>query len=156
MAFPRTQAHDLLGVEHTVPDDLPGKARLLVLAFQRSHQTTVDQWTVHARQMIAKCDGLTVWELPVMARLYAPARSYIDGGMLAGSGDGERARHTLTLYTDLGRFAQALSIPDFESVHVLLIDEAGDVVWRAAGAPGVTALESLDAAVERMCGPFAA
>lgn len=155
MAFPRTEAHDLLGAQRTIPDHLPGTARLLIIAFRRSQQTTVEQWLAHAGQMRRRCEGLTAWEVPVISNVYASTRAYVEGGMLAGSADGERARQVLTVYTDPGRFARALSIPDFESVHALLLDGAGDIAWRAAGAPDVDALERLDAALERICGPLA-
>jgi hypothetical protein len=133
MRFPTLETQDLEGTRVHVPDELPGSPRVIILAFQRWHQMLVDGWSQQAHVLAETYPELSVWEVPAMSHAYAVGRFFIDGGMKAAIPDLAVRQHTLTAYTDLDALIQALEIPDYETVHVYLLDPSGEIVWRASG-----------------------
>jgi hypothetical protein len=148
--FPHIIAHDLDGRRYQLPDELPAGPRIVLVAFQRWHTILLAGWQEPIERLVLDHPGTTLWEVPALSRLYAPARPYIDGGMRAGIPDPVARKHTLTSYTDLRALASALDLPDFETVHVFLLDPDGDVVWRASGEVDETALAGLASALDGM------
>jgi hypothetical protein len=71
--------------------------------------------------------------------------------MRAGIPDRLARQRTITLYLDKGAFRQALDLSDEEHIHVLLIDAAGKVCWRARGTfspeKGAALEEQISAAI---------
>jgi hypothetical protein len=133
MRFPRIIAHDLEGRRYELPDELPEGPRIVLVAFQRWHTILLAGWQAPLERLVEEHPGTTLWEVPALSRLYAPARPYIDGGMRAGIPDPEARRQTLTSYTDLRALGSALELPSFDTVYAFLLDAAGEIVWRAAG-----------------------
>jgi len=150
MRFPTLETQDLESAKVLVPDDLPGNPRVIILAFQRWHQMLVDGWSRHAHALAETCPDISVWEVPAMSHVYAVGRFFIDGGMKAAIPDVGVRRHTLTAYTDLDALVKALEIPDFETVHVYLLDESGEIVWRGSGQVDEDQAAALAAAAEKL------
>jgi hypothetical protein len=147
MEFPPLKVHDLEGTAHTIPDDLPGGPHLLVVAFQRWHQSIVDDWTPPPTAAAKRHPGTEVWEVPSLSKGYRLFRGGIDGGMAAAIPDISARRHTLTAYTDLRQLANDLGLANLDTVHVYLVDCSGHVLWRAEGEPTPEALSALEAAL---------
>jgi hypothetical protein len=135
MRFPTISARDLEHHEYTLPDDLPGTWRIVLMPFKRWQQIVVSAWTAALEPLTSVHADLTVWEVPTLSRMWAPARAYIDGGMKAGIPDLDVRLHTLTAYTSLEDVARALDIQGFDAVQVFLLDADGEIVWRESGEP---------------------
>jgi len=133
--FPTLAARDLEGRNCTLPDALTGEWNLVVLAFRRQQQSTVDTWSAWQREVVVDRPGLECWEVPVIGVLWAPARRFIDGGMAQAVREVEARRHTLTVYTHLATATRALDITDTGTVTPMLVDRAGRIRWRGSGAP---------------------
>ena len=133
MRFPTVKARNLEGRVTRVPDDLPVGSRVLLIAFQRWHQPFVDGWKTFLDHAEERFEGLSVWELPVLSRAYAPARPLIDGGMRSGVREPEARRSILTVYTDVRGFQRALEI----SLNVMLEVKFNfincEVAWKISG-----------------------
>lgn len=144
--FPALATRNLDGAAVTVPDDLPGPADLVVLAFRRHQQPDVDGW----RAAVATDwrEGLGFWEVPVIGRGWGPLRGWIDGGMAGAIADPEIRAHTLTAYTDVGAVQRALGIDGSGAVVALLVVD-GDVRWQATGAVDPARLAALRSALDR-------
>jgi hypothetical protein len=147
MEFPALQVRDLEGVDYVIPDDLPGGPHVIILAFQRWHQSIVDRWKAPLEAIAGSHPGTEVWEVPSISRAYRLFRSGIDGGMRAGIPDVSVRRHTLTAYTDLGALARALDLDTRDTVHVFVVDCDGSVRWHGEGEPNAEALDALEAAI---------
>lgn len=143
MRFPSISARDLERTDYTLPDDLPGAWRIVLMPFKRWQQIVVGAWTAAIEPLTAAHPELTVWEVPTLSNAWAPARSYIDGGMRAGIPDIDVRRHTLTAYTPLNQVAKELDIPSFDEVQVFLLDATGEIVWRGAGDPDTAKASAL-------------
>ncbi len=152
MEFPALRVRDLEGVDYVIPDELPGGPHVIILAFQRWHQTIVEQWKGPLETIAERHPGTEVWEVPSLSRGWRLFRSSIDGGMRAGIPDATVRRHTLTTYTDLDALAGALRLGRLETVYVFVVGCDGEVHWRGEGEPTVAALEALEAALPPACG----
>lgn len=135
MRFPKIAARDLERTDYTLPDDLPGSWRVVLMPFKRWQQMVVSAWTDALEPLASAHPDMTVWEVPTLSRAWAPARGYIDGGMRAGIPDRDVRLHTLTAYAPLDEIARELDIPGFDEVQVFLLDSTGEIVWRSSGEP---------------------
>ncbi len=134
MKFPQLSATNLEGEKFCLPDDLDGQYNLVLVAFLREHQFTVDSWIPFLNQLHSDLPNFTVYELPVLKRFGAFNRWMINSGMRAGIPNVEVRKHTITLYLDKAEFRQQLAIPDETSIHILLLDANGEIQWRTTGA----------------------
>jgi hypothetical protein len=150
MRFPKLETQDLEGAPILVPDELPGNPRLIILPFQRWQQMLVDGWSRQAHALAETYPEFSAWEVPAMAHVYAVGRFFIDGGMKAAIPDLSVRQHTLTAYTDLDALIAALEIPDYETVHVYLLDADGGIVWQGSGQIDDEQSAALSAAVEAL------
>ena len=151
MEFPMLKVRDLEGLDHVIPDELPGGPHVIILAFQQWHQTLVDLWKPHLEAIAGRHPGTEVWEVPSISRGYRLFRAGIDGGMRAGIPNPDVRRHTLTTYTDLNALADDLELPSLDTIYVFLVDCRGTVLWRTEGGPTEEALAQLDGAVPDAC-----
>lgn len=141
--FPVVRGRSLAGLEMELPGGLPAEVTLVVVAFQRWHQDRVDRWIARAvaagiPPTIRGSTGImpvAVLELPVLATAWRPARRFIDGGMTAGIGDPDVLARTITVYTNVAAFQRALTIPDSEDVHALVVRRDGTILARGCGDP---------------------
>jgi len=148
MRFPTLHARDLEGRAYTLPDDLPGAVRVVLLPFKQWHQVLVEEWQRALATALESRDDVTVWEVPSIGKLWKPARGYIDGGMRAGIPDIDVRRHTLTDYGELDTIAAGLGVMNFETIHVFLLDATGEILWRDSGEPNLEKAASFAAALE--------
>lgn len=151
MEFPPLEVQDLEGVKRVIPDSLPAGPHVIIIAFQRRHQRLVEEWDAALRPIAERHPGMELWEVPSLSRGYRLFRAQIDGGMRAAIPDLETRRHTMTAYTDLGQLAAGLGIESFDTVHVFLVDCAGEILWRGQGTPDSTALHGLEASIPASC-----
>lgn len=151
-SFPALVTSDLNGATQRLPQGLPGELKLFLIAYQREQQADVDPWMRLALALEGAHPGFRVYELPTLSAEWGAAASFIDGGMRRGIPDpGARAR-TLTLYLDKAAFNRTLALPSEDQVYALLVDAAGDVVWRGAGQLDDAAGAALTDEVRRRLG----
>lgn len=150
--FPTLDARDLEGRRCTLPDALAGTWNLVVLAFRRRQQSTVDAWAAWHRSVVGDRAGFECWEVPVIGVQWAPARRFIDGGMARAVREAEGRRHTLTVYTHVATATRALDITDTGTVTPMLVDRDGRIRWRGTGGPDDRAGASILALVDAPAG----
>ena len=133
--FPAVMAENLDGAVVRIPEDLAGRANLVVVAYQREHQPDVDLWLAEAAPMMVPGGGFAFYELPVIDRLNALARTWIDTAMRMGIGDADARARTVTVYTDVAAFNAGLGGATTATVGAYLVDADGMIAWRAVGPP---------------------
>lgn len=133
MRFPTVTGSNLERRSFTLPGDLEGDLNLVILAFWRDHQMLVDTWMPLARRLQTNHSGLVAYELPVIESRSRLSQWFIDSGMRSGIPDRTTREHTITLYIDKVGFLASLGIDDDSTIHTLLIDRAGSILWRANG-----------------------
>ena len=133
MKFPRVKATSLARKEYLVPDDLEGEYNLVLVAFKQWHQDLVDTWIPSLQSLAFRHPQLRVYEMPTMSRLNGLYRALIDNGMRAGIPDQKVRASTLCAYFDVEAFVRAIDRPNTETIHLFLVDRAGEVGWQGSG-----------------------
>jgi hypothetical protein len=131
--FPAIEARSLEGVNVQLPQAFTGDRNVVIVAFQREHQKLVDSWVPWLEEQVIADPSLRFYELPVIGRMWAPVRKFIDGGMAAAIRIPEILQRTLTIYGDIGRITTPLHITDRSTISVLVVDTGGKVHWKTTG-----------------------
>jgi hypothetical protein len=150
LRFPDVDARDLLGSSHRLPAGFDGRLVVAMVAFRQFQQAEVDSWVPMLDEMASSIPGFRFYELPVLARHWAPVRPFIDGGMARGIGDPVVLARTLTIYGDVGKVCTPLQITDRSHITVVLTDRSGRVHWIGSGAHTDEAGATLRDAVEAL------
>jgi hypothetical protein len=132
--FPEVTGRNLEGREFQLPQDFEGDVNLVLVAFQREHQTLVDSWMPAAAAWAESYSGLQYYELPTLGSGYRLFRGFIDGGMRGGIPDIAARERTITLYLNKTSFRDALGLASEETIYALVVDAEGLVVRCVEGA----------------------
>ena len=123
--FPDLEADDLNGRTLSLPKDLPGQPTIVLIAFKRKQQSSVDEW-VDRLDLLP--EGGPAWiEMPVVGRGAAIFRSFVDKGMRAGITSEFMRGRTITIYSSRRAFNSALGIQSMKDIYVALVDPNGTV-----------------------------
>jgi hypothetical protein len=133
VTFPDVGARDLEGLDVRLPEAFVGDRNVVIVAFQRQHQSLVDSWVPWLEERAADDPGLRFYELPTIGRMWAPMRRFIDGGMAAAIRVPEILQRTLTVYGDVSRLTRPLGIEDRSTIAIVLTDRSGRVRWTGSG-----------------------
>jgi hypothetical protein len=134
MQLPDVSGYNLERQKMRFPADFSGQLNLVFIAFQRWHQTIIDDWVPFVAQLSQAFPGLSYYEFPTLPRGNIFYRTMLNEGMRAGIPSRATRARTITLYLDKIAFRQALAIPNEQEVWLYLFDQSGATVWRAAGA----------------------
>ena len=133
MRFPSVEGSNLAGRRFRLPEDFEGRLNIVLVAFEMEHQADVDTWTPLVKQLATADPGVRYYELPTIWRMNPVRQWFIDSGMRMGIPDPNTRAATITLYLDRAAFCQALGLPSTRSIYVLLVDDAGQVLWGESG-----------------------
>lgn len=132
--FPTITAENLNREPVTLPDDLAGNPALVLIAYKRQQQTNVNTWLDRMDEIEAAIPGVQIIETPTISSgTWGWMAGFIDGGMRSGIPDPEARARTITLYTDVSLFNQALMIEDTDTIYAVLLDAEGEVVGKIEG-----------------------
>ncbi|GAC1350913.1 MAG: hypothetical protein NVSMB27_38010 [Ktedonobacteraceae bacterium] len=133
MMFPKVSGENLERRKFTFPDDFEKDWNLVIIAFQREQQDDVDTWTPMVQRLTQQYKDLAYYELPTISAMNSVFQWFINSGMRSGISDRSARAATVTLYIDKEPFKRALEIPDEEHIYTLLVDGAGNILWRESG-----------------------
>jgi hypothetical protein len=123
MLFPEVTGENLHGDAVAFPDDLKGNPALVLVAFKREQQAEVDTWLAQLEAFEAAIPGVRVIETPTISGArWGWMAWFIDGGMRSGIPDDAARSRTITLYTDVARFREALGMETDEQIYAVLLD----------------------------------
>jgi hypothetical protein len=152
LLFPVISGSNLSGRNMTLPRDFEGRLNVVIVAFFREQQLLVDSWSPILRELRKKHADLHVYELPTISRGYIWMKWIIDNGMRSGIKDPDTRDHTITLFTDTGKFRKELDLPTDRTIYLLLVDSKGVVVWKTAGSMTDAGAKSLMEKVDKLSG----
>ncbi|MCA9274492.1 MAG: hypothetical protein KDA29_00545 [Phycisphaerales bacterium] len=142
--FPRISSENLNKEPITLPDDLKGQPALLLIAYRQHQQENVNTWLGHLDTIEEQIPGVRVLELPtISSRSWGWMAGFIDGGMRSGIPDPAARARTVTLYTDVSLFNQALMIEETDTIHAVLLDQDSRVIARVDGDYDEAKLQTL-------------
>jgi hypothetical protein len=121
--FPSVSGENLHGQTVTFPDDLKGSPALVLVAFKRQQQAEVDTWLAQIDAFEAAIPGIRVVETPTISSTrWGWMAWFIDGGMRSGIPDDDARARTITLYTDVAKFREALGMETDGQIYAVLLD----------------------------------
>ena len=127
--FPQITARNLNNEEVTLPNDLEGNPALILVAFKQRQQLNVNTWLDQLNLIESSIEGIRVIETPTISgKKWGWMAGFIDGGMRSGIPDPDARARTITLYTDVGTFRQALDLESEDTIYSVLLDAQGEVV----------------------------
>lgn len=147
-AFPRVVGESLDKQAVRFPDAVVGEAAVLLVGYQQNTQFDIDRWLMGLLQ--AGVDA-RIYELPTIPGLVPTIISgWIDNGMRSGIPEDDWGI-VVTLYGDAAKpVAELTGTENARNARVLVLDQAGQVVWFSdAGYSARLALE-LNAVVSRL------
>jgi hypothetical protein len=130
--FPEMQVQNLTGDTKRFPAQFPGERTLLLIAFQREQQETLDDWN---RRLGLTSPGSKIeWlEMPVIDDPGAFNRWLVDTGMRSGIPDPAVRARVFTVYAPRETFVRKLGLPDAKQVHLAVVDREGSVITFVSG-----------------------
>jgi lysophospholipase L1-like esterase len=131
--FPNESGENLGKHPVVLPGDFEGKRNLVFVAFRHDQQPIIASWTRHDAEFEAAAPGLGVYELPTIKKMGRMIRWMITSGMSGGIPDAATREHTIPLFIDKAPFERALKIDDEGTIYALVLNRAGEVLWRASG-----------------------
>ena len=146
--FPNVTSKNLEGRTFKLPGDFEGRVNLVALAFLREHQELVDTWGPAAARLGKAYPGFKFYELPTLTRGNGLARFFIDGGMRAGIPSQASRDVTITLYLDRPAFMRSIGESDMSTIHLLLVGQQGEILWKGRGAATPAQEASLQAVLD--------
>jgi hypothetical protein len=141
--FPAVTAQDLNKREVHLPSGLGGRLNLVLIAFLQKQQKDVDTWLPSLPALTERHPSFAYYELPVISRMNPFVRWFINNGMRGGIPDRNQRGRTITLYLDKKPFREALGIPSEDTIYAFLLNQSGEVVWRAERTADEKKLRSL-------------
>lgn len=142
--FPTLKGTNLLLEQKTVPGDLAGNFKLVVVSYDSDQQIYVDKWLKPLEKLNEQYPQLSGYYVPLLPQDTRDAAVAILGGMtLAASGDEDRAR-TIVVFTDVEAFNEITGIESVDEVQLFLLDENNQIRWQGAGAYQYETLQSLE------------
>ena len=133
MRFPNVSGENLEKKKYNIPYDLEGEINIVIIPFQRWHQSLVDEWSAFLNNITRSNPNFRYYEVPTLNSGYKIMRFMIDGGMRAGIPDRGVRERTITLYTNKPLFEEQLNINSEDTIYLFLIRRNGEILWRSEG-----------------------
>jgi hypothetical protein len=150
LKFPEISGENLEKRKFNIPYDLEGEVNLVIVPFQRWHQSLVNEWSYFLNDIERKNSSFKYYEVPTLNSGYKAMRFMIDGGMRAGIPDKSVRERTITLYTNKPLFEKHLNIKSEETIYLFLIRKNGEILWRSEGEFDAQKGEELLEALEKL------
>jgi hypothetical protein len=133
--FPDVVGKSLDGTTYTLPADFSAPLNLLILTFRDDLDRLADQWVLLAGRLSEGSDGqVAAYELPVIGKRFRLFKGIVNASIEASAqADAPEKARTIPLYVDRDDFADGLGLKNRKTVHVLLVQKSGRILWRGEG-----------------------
>ncbi len=142
--FPKVSGSNLEGDVVSIPEDLEGENKLLLVAFKREQQEDVNTWLEATVDLLKKHSDFAVYEIPTIKEMNFLMRFNINNGMRYGIPSKSQRENTITLYIDKEKFKTILKIETEDEIHVFLVNDKAEIVWRAQGLASESFINSIE------------
>jgi len=133
MKFPTVAGKNLLRQTVQFPQNLKADLNLLFVPFWQWQQEEVDSWVPFVQELTGGIKNFDFFELPTIESRSKITQWFINEGMRAGIPNNPTRARTITLYLDKHKFQQALDIQDEDHIHLFVVNQVGDVLYRERG-----------------------
>ena len=143
-AFPLLKGTNLKMENLSIPDELSGEYKLILVAYDTDQQVFVDKWLKPLEELNQRYPQLAGYYVPLLPTSAVDAALPILGGMtIAASSDHDRKR-TIVVFTDVDTFNVLVDVPDKDEVQLFLLDADNQIRWHGSGSYDHDTLSSLE------------
>ncbi len=148
LIFPELVGTSLLLEQISVPSELSGDFKLVVVSYDVSQQPDVDEWLPALEDLNEEFPQLAGYYIPLLPKSAADTSVFIIGGMAAvAKSDVDRAR-TIIVFTNVEAFNRLVNVPNIEAVQLFLLDQNQRILWQASGHYNEDTLDELRTALQ--------
>lgn len=133
MQFPSIRGTSLSGRQYTLPGQLEGRWNIVALAFARGHQDELDTWAPTLGVLERRHPDLRSYTLAVLSRGRGLLRWYQDTMLRMAILDRAARARVIPIHVDRAAFRRQIGLADEPRPCLLLLDRAGQILWRAEG-----------------------
>lgn len=132
-AFPILEGQDLTDTQITIPHDLRGEQKLLVVAYDSDQQSVVDAWLDPLEALNDEFPNLRGYYVPLLPKEAADRAGVIIGFMSLAAGSQQNRERTIIVFTDVGEFNRLMDVVNTSEIQLFLLDKDNGIVWRSQG-----------------------
>ena len=143
-AFPLLKGTNLKMENLSVPDDLPGEIKLILVAYDTDQQVFVDKWLKPLEELNEAYPQLAGYYIPLLPTSASNAALPILGGMTLAAGSDRDRERTIVVFTDVDAFNALVDVPDKDEVQLFLLDADNQIRWHGSGSYDHDTLSSLE------------
>jgi len=142
---PKIEAETLSGAKIELPGSLTRDHTVLVLSFEREHQSASNEWRPHLAKLAkgGKVDWLELAFLDVST----PARLAIGTAMNLGITDESARAHVAPVWASADPVVKAFGIASTSEVALVVVDKQGKMTHVQSGGPSTDKVASLTKAL---------
>ncbi|UJW84633.1 hypothetical protein [Devosia sp. SL43] len=133
-AFPQMDVETISGLALDLPEAFADGPSIIVIVYDQNQQPEADSWVPFLDEMTAARPEARYYVLPVLAAGLSMVRGMVEGIIRSTAKDPVQLDRTILLFTDVGALQEQLAIDGTSAVHVLVLDDVGEVVATASGA----------------------
>jgi hypothetical protein len=145
--LPELRGEFLTERKAVLPEAASGRTALLLLGFTYDSRFAVEDWAKHFGERFRGRPDVTFYEIPMIGGIARLGKWFIDSGMRKGT-PREAHENVITVYGGTDAWKKRTGYKDPKAAYLILINAAGDVVWRHQGGFDTKALDSLAAVVD--------
>jgi hypothetical protein len=131
--FPPLTAYNLNKQKVTLPGGMAGRTDLLLISFAPEQQKAMESWLPAAQALQHTDFQFRYYELPVEGRENLVFRWWDTSSLRSDQNDPEIWPWVVPLFVDRRKLMHELNIPNAKQVVALLVDQQGQILWRASG-----------------------
>lgn len=145
--FPQLSGIDLTGKERILPAAFNNDFNLVVVAFRREQQSSVDKWIKAVKPILKNNNNLSFFEIPLIYELSGFKRMWINNGMRLGIPNLEARKRTITVYTNRDKFFEITNMQEAK-IYALLLNNKGKILWQSEGVPSDNTIKKLKSLIK--------
>ena len=149
--LPPLQGEYLTGRKATLPDASSGKIAFLATGFTYDSRWAVESWTNRFRKDFGDNPRVTFYEVPIIGGMAKMGKWFIDSGMRKGTPKSDH-EHVITVYNGSSEWKERLGYQAPDAAYLILLDPAGNVLWRYTGGFDEEAYRNLASVVNKQLG----
>jgi hypothetical protein len=151
LAIPRTDAETASHKAITLPDATVGRIAVLVVGFSKKSKDVAERWENRIFQDYRSAPRIAVLRIAVLASVPKILRGLVRGRAEKNTPPEKRDSFIL-LFQHEDAWKQLVEFDRPDGAYLLIVDEKGQVRWRARGAADLSGYDSLKAQIDSMLG----
>jgi len=131
--LPTFTGQNLSGEEVTVPDVFTSEFVLALIVFDRDQQSRAEPWLPVVQELEDSYANLSFYDLAMVTDIAPAARLMALGGMRLLTDESLHDNFVMPFMENREVLLDALDIADFETMHIVIMNTAGEVLWHIEG-----------------------